>query len=160
MNVLFLDVDGVLNSIVYLKQAKSGQWPQDHLDPDNILRLNEIVERTDCQIVLSSSWRIVVPDLKTFGEWMAAKGFKYADRIIGQTPNTRSADEVRGDEIVSWIKSHNEVDRLVILDDDSDMNEVMNHLVQTNIHYGLTELDVEFVCAKFNSPTSKNELKI
>lgn len=59
---LFLDFDGVLNTIGYAKRLrKEGIDPFDEFgamfDPKTISNLKSIVEQTGCKIVLSSTWR-------------------------------------------------------------------------------------------------------
>ena len=63
---------------------------------------------------------------------------------IGNTPYF--TDEKRGIEIQNWIDNNwnNEIyNNFVILDDDSDMEHLMNHLVKTNNNLGLQDSDVE-----------------
>ena len=50
----------------------------------------------------------------------------------------------RGDEIKKWLIDNRNlgIEGFVILDDDSDMNELMDHLCNTSWDYGLTPLDV------------------
>ena len=69
--LLFLDIDGVLNSMVFFKQSKqykldlltrrrtARQYSLDKLD-----LLKEIHDKTKCTIVMSSSWRIFYFDKK------------------------------------------------------------------------------------------------
>ena len=51
MGVIFLDIDGVLNS-------KQDRFSWDIETDIHFIRLKRIVEKTGAQIVLSSSWRI------------------------------------------------------------------------------------------------------
>jgi len=45
----------------------------------------------------------------------------------------------RGHEIQAWLDSHPEVTKFIILDDDSDMEHLMPHLVKTKNSEGFTE---------------------
>lgn len=54
MKVIFLDVDGVLNSQDLFERCGEELVP---IDEENIRYLKEIVDATGAQIVLSSSWR-------------------------------------------------------------------------------------------------------
>ena len=49
--VIFLDVDGVLNSAKTLYEDSS-------LEDNLILNLKELVNKTEAKIILSSSWRL------------------------------------------------------------------------------------------------------
>lgn len=139
--VLFLDVDGVLNNrdtFVALRERKAP------LCPEAIQRLNDVVERTGCKVVLSSTWRKMqgyVDDLK------AANGFPspHEDwRTIDMPFITRNgiivSTAMRGNEIAEWLGRHPEVSRYAIVDDDSDMlPEQKDRFVQTSFDTGLTD---------------------
>lgn len=137
MNLIFLDIDGVLNhQLFYEKYYKDGknntgvEHPLDDLDPTRIEFLNQLIKDTDAKVVISSTWRkyYTVEQLQGFLE---ARGFK--GEIIGVTPslgikvhkNSKDAyipSMPRGVEIYSYLQD-NQDDNMsyVILDDDSDM---------------------------------------
>lgn len=50
--IIFLDIDGVLNSIDYFAQTK-GCKGYTEINPEKVKLLKEIVDRTGAQIVLS-----------------------------------------------------------------------------------------------------------
>ena len=56
---LFLDVDGVLNSVSWYREEwnKNHVYPQGDFDPKCVELVNRIVEETGCKVVVSSSWR-------------------------------------------------------------------------------------------------------
>ena len=64
MSMLFLDIDGVLNSQTYITKKHNetgkclGGSTVEMLDPDAISELNRIIDRTSAEIVLSSTWRM------------------------------------------------------------------------------------------------------
>ena len=60
MKVIFLDVDGVLNSQQLFEKCEDDQLIS--VDEDNIKNLKTIVDATGAKIVLSSSWRYVWAD--------------------------------------------------------------------------------------------------
>jgi hypothetical protein len=49
----------------------------------------------------------------------------------------------RGEEIQAWLTENPDVTQFVILDDDSDMAHLIDHLVQTDHKVGLTAADVK-----------------
>ena len=51
MKIIFLDIDGVLTHTDYLN------WQTRHIDPERVRFLAKIVELTDAQIVLTSTWK-------------------------------------------------------------------------------------------------------
>lgn len=156
MKILFLDVDGVLNSresflanhaarTAY--KGKDGElatqfiWPLGHLSEDLIDNLNLIVEATGCSIVLSSSWRITC-ELPDFRGWLKQKGFLYPNNIISKTDNI--PDDARGGQIQRWLDSHPGVTKYAILDDDSEdiigsytTKKHPNNFVKTDFKEGL-----------------------
>ena len=132
MKVIFLDVDGVLNSKLDGNSIK--------LRTDSYLRLlREIIMATGAQIVLSSSWRCgPVKAIKNLKSRLAEYGLE----IMDSTP-VLSGSSCRGDEIRQWLDNNGQsVGRFVILDDDDDMAEFIDtHLVQTDSEIGLQEGD-------------------
>lgn len=113
-------------------------------NPDAVERLNEVVRRTDCVIVISSSWRIGSSrhDLQHFLE---LRGFNYG--VLSVTPSVGKANRVRGDEIQLWLdrakEKYGEIESFAIVDDDSDMGHLMPRLVRTDFTTGLTDEHVE-----------------
>lgn len=148
--ILFLDIDGVLNS--------KNSWEQDSLNPLGEIHLNllkRIIDETDCEIVLSSSWRMYKDSKKILS--LAFESHKIP-LWIGQTPDL--CDE-RWKEINQWIV--NEVDdqqklNVVVLDDDSDASlidhepeNVKSSFVETSFETGLDEAACQKIIESFNS---------
>ena len=89
MKIIFLDVDGVLNSInnlieVYNKTHKSHSGYNYPFDEKCLNNLKFIVDKTDAYIVISSTWRrnikgkmVLLSKLKEYG---------LDKRVIGFTP--------------------------------------------------------------------------
>lgn len=140
--VLFLDCDGVLNSAQYLYNKPRKTWPFEHIDPAPVQLLNRIVRETDCKIVISSSWRVILP-YRILGMVLACRGFEFASHIADQTP--RGGFESRGMEIQAWLDEHPEVSDFVIVDDDMDMAHLMPNLVKTSWDSGLTMRGAESI---------------
>lgn len=121
MKVIFLDIDGVLNSIdsaiafFAKKKNKSMMYNEDRLDPVSIGLIQRVCEETGAKIVVSSTWRMGRTQ-KDFIELFAAYGwedFPYLDK-------TDTAGPVRGSEIQRWLVNNGSPE-YIILDDDSDM---------------------------------------
>ena len=60
MKVIFLDVDGVLNTPKFIRRQSSFS----SIDPVLVDIVVHIVNKTGCKIVLSSSWRVDENDKK------------------------------------------------------------------------------------------------
>lgn len=137
MKVLFLDIDGVLNS--RRSATAFGGYPWD-FDEKGMSRfdmvafrlIQKLVKETGCKIVLSSTWRIG----RTIEE--TSKGLDV--EVIGHTPQLSAC---RGEEIKEWL-SLNKVDKYAIVDDDGDMlDEQKPFFVQTNPIEGLSYINYD-----------------
>ncbi len=137
MKIIFLDIDGTINN--------SSCWGirpvEDRFAPECVEALNKITDETKADIVISSTWRVsfkfdkLIDILKSAG----VKG-----HIIGKTPLVRFSGGRRGDEIFQWLYNASEEERIrirhfVILDDNTDMDPIMDHLVKCDPAVGLTE---------------------
>jgi len=144
MKVLFLDIDGVLNSAYVIEKCGRG----DIIDRTMVERVNRIVDATDCKIVISSTWRLFYP-LGVLSALLRVHGLR--DVLIGKTPDLDRSQYNRGDEIQAWLDTQPCVEKFVILDDDSDMSDVINHLVQTTFKEGLKDEHVDRAIAMLSS---------
>lgn len=118
MKVIFLDIDGVLNSqrtCLAMGGIPSGMKKNavKFLDPLAISMIRETCKLADAKIVLSSTWR----KCRDFKEY--AKEFNLP--IIDRTASHSNKGSLRGYEIEDWLENHVEVTHYAIIDDDSDM---------------------------------------
>lgn len=128
MKVIFLDIDGVLNSADTMAEGI-------HLDPAKVIILREIVDQTNAMIVISSTWRFQY-SIKEMGDLLYRTGFRGAHRVIDSTP--KSKDGHRGSEIETWLNDRNDVEKYVIIDDSSDFFDYQKkNFVQTKWETGL-----------------------
>ena len=167
MKVLFLDIDGVLNSEnwfayrIYCVKNNMVNILMNFVDTDDcnikhkltmlddraIANLNRIIEETGCKVVLSSSWRSSIESENIFTQnLLKLKGFKY--EFYDVTPRLWFSDFSirRGEEIKFWLDKESEkheIESFAILDDDSDMlPEQMNNFIHVDGQVGLTDRDV------------------
>lgn len=121
--LLFLDIDGVLNSVNYYMTRVRGEVPTSvfeyhstDLDPTAVDLLKNFVLEYNIDIVLSSTWRKLfaiseIKDLFTLAGWEGIP-------IIDFTPVLHT---IRGEEIQKWYNMfESEYDEYVIIDDDAD----------------------------------------
>ena len=133
MKILFLDIDGVINS--YRTAHAMGQFPFDTTPESLILfditaikLIQKICEDGDIKIVLSSTWRIH-GNYKQIGEDLRLP-------IIGDTPIKLGAS--RGEEIDMYLRICPDTTQYVIVDDDSDMlPKQQKRFVKTTMADGL-----------------------
>ena len=132
MKVLFLDIDGVLNSEHWFinRPEKGGLYTQ--VDPHAVAILNRVIKETKCSIVVSSTWRKVhkedtIPVL-------TSAGLVYS----GSWNYTPILHKKRGYEIQQYLSEHPEIVSYAIIDDDSDMlPEQLPYFVQSDWKTGL-----------------------
>ena len=149
MKVIFLDIDGVLNSEEFLKNNQN-----ECIDRNNVSILKNVIDETGAVIVMSSGWRLWFDD-----NMMPEDGYsrclydilcEFDIKLFGKTPDF-STDEIRtkktfshvkAKEIIAWLSEHEEANKYVVLDDlDLKNEEINSHLVRTNAQVGITEDD-------------------
>lgn len=143
MNIIFLDIDGVLNSHRKLKEVydkthkpHSGyNYPFDELCLEN---LKTLVEATNSKIVITSTWRKDKEGREKLIQ--ALKEYELDQRIIGYTP---ILNKTRGIEIKAYLSTLDHQPNFIILDDDTDMESLIDYLIKTNIQVGLTKENIE-----------------
>lgn len=128
MKIIFLDIDGVLNSELWSKNPDShGQEKRNRrwFDPRCVNLLNILVKRTGAKVVLSSTWRNS-RSLLELKELFKDMGIECD--LIDKTPSLDSPC-LRGNEIHQWMSDNKDLlgckqhlyKEYLILDDDSDM---------------------------------------
>ena len=135
---LFLDVDGVLNSVSWYREEwnKNHAYPQGDFDPKCVELVNRIVEETGCKVVVSSSWRTESNLQSIFDK----AGLKF--KIHSITP----FGSHRGCEIQEWLDSQTEPYVYAIVDDDRDMlSHQRKYFIKTNTAIGITDEDVRHI---------------
>lgn len=154
MNVIFLDIDGVLNSDEW--NASHQQEINDGIlvDSDKIRLLQQIVEQTDAKLVLHSGWRFWF-DEKMLPQRKEAKIFLHMlqscnlsiwdrtpDRCTDEIKQTKQFSRVKGQEIKEWLAKHPDTEQWIVLDDIALPGLDQNHQVKTNTLLGLSKEDV------------------
>lgn len=151
MKIIFLDVDGVLNSEEYLRNSSKRKKLYGEICDENLLSLKKLVELTNAKIVVSSTWRIGCARSgreNFYGEQLFQELEKSLSNvgleILDITPVINKPGVKRGDEIRQWLQTTKyDIESFVILDDDTDMCEYTStNLVKTSNKTGLTDNDV------------------
>ena len=156
IKVVFLDIDGVLNSNFWNDSHQNEISDGTLVDKEKIKLLAQLVYNTNSKIILHSGWRIwfnsetkpVCKEAQRLVDLLAYEGLS----IDGLTPDLTTEEIrknkkfsfVKADEILSWLKSHNEVSGWVVLDDLDLHNEKIEcHQVKPDQTIGLTVEDIE-----------------
>lgn len=112
--LIFLDIDGVLNS--------AHDWPENHLSQSLTDNLKHIVNKTNAKIVLSSSWKNFFADdlapLNKLGNTLIEHFAKNNLMLYAKTPSPNGNYSMeRGFEIKTYLQDH-PCDNYVIIDDE------------------------------------------
>ena len=154
--VLFLDIDGVLNSNFWNNSHQKEISDGTLIDEEKIKLLAVLVKETGAEIILHSGWRFwfnaELKPLCTEAVKLAELLKKENLYINGVTPDltteeirkTKKFSLVKADEILLWISLHNNVTGWVVLDDlDLHNDQIKRHQVKTDQIVGLTPENVK-----------------
>lgn len=173
MKVVFLDIDGVLNSDKYFEtnQDEVNKYYRDNkingtsisvsdriirqmmdIDMNKFIMLKDVVNQFNIKVVIISSWKklSIYPQLK---EILISMGLP----VIGETIDKGSD---RGNGIKNYLLTHDVTD-YVILDDDifDDYDDtIMAKLIKTSfIDGGLKEEHIDILINKFGNNNVKKK---
>lgn len=138
--VIFLDIDGVLNSHQFLAQNAHLKWEdQVFIDETKMNILKDIVAKTDARIVLSSSWRRDFDDqIKPLSD-AASLMLEIFSRFDLQIWDKTEDDIDKADSINRWLDANKKaVQNYVVLDDDY-LDVTASNFIKTSFYRGLTD---------------------
>jgi hypothetical protein len=144
--LIFLDIDGVLNTHEQNRAGSSGLARCHPVDRQCVSHLAHIIDETGASCVLTSSWRYRITNdsgLEAFEFMLRTHGFPES-ALIGYTCRDEEIS-MRGRQIRAWIERENLIAPYVVIDDLDPSQEFMGFhpLVTTNCHVGLTREDAE-----------------
>lgn len=173
MKVIFLDFDGVLNSLRTMVGFKGKpSWPlterhelssyHPNLDPVAVGLLKRTVEETGAKIVVSSTWRLS-SSLRNFHTIFDYYDWNTAEIVIGVTGQVKFDDPSeysrhgRGTECLQWIELWNKtkndkIEDYVCIDDDRDFTDEQKangNFIHVKADYGLSVEHYRAIVAKF-----------
>lgn len=136
MNILFLDVDGVLNNTI----------TDGYFSSFNMKNLQHLVNSLSLNVVISSDWRRSSSDLAV----LTSELNYWKIEIFGTTNNHLNG--LRKNEIKHWLRT-NSWSKALILDDlsEDEVNPDIQNCIfhQTDYNLGLTEQDVNTVIERW-----------
>jgi hypothetical protein len=145
MNIIFLDIDGVLNCQVFYENygypTGKTTYEQENICSMRLKWIQDLCKDTNSQIVISSTWRLG-RTIGYFEDTFINLGVELP--ILGLTPLlsfSHSYNSVpRGCEIKEYLNKYQEdYSNYAIIDDDGDMLlEQASHFFQTDAYAGLT----------------------
>ena len=171
MKVVFLDVDGVLNTSktferVY-KLFKNTGKKELEIDSFRLDYLKQIIDETDSKIVLSSTWRRFFQKVDNKIIPRNEKGKQFFDLLNNY--NIEIYDILSFDNdinreglIMEWL-SKNEIDSFIIIDDEPNLfDELLDRLIRTSKgkdNIMLTNMDDCFGLCDYHIGIAKDMLK-
>jgi len=144
--IIFLDVDGVL--IRFIPFAKWEWFPES--ENQFFERFQDLVEKTNARIILSSSWRLHPTSYKLIEEKLAT----YNLQIDGKTENHTKIlgtnrhrelgydigdEDIRTHEILAWLENNVPIITQWIAIDDMELRLSTKNFVRTHPKKGFTE---------------------
>lgn len=150
MNLVFLDVDYVLNSYrkskeVYMITGKRHSGKDFPFDEVCLKNLKNLIDRTNSYIIITSSWRKYEDHMVVLKDKLVE--YDLFDRVIGMT-------EIIGNRICEIDKFLEGIScNYVILDDVRDMGKHNEHFICTDPFYGLVSDDIDVAMLKLTKNT-------
>lgn len=154
--VVFLDIDGVLNSNFWNENHQREISDGTLIDESKIKLLCKLVDNTNAEIVLHSGWkywfdsdlRPLRKEAENLKSLLEKAGLTIADvtpdHATEEIRKSKKFSLVKAGEILDWLRQHSDVDSWVVLDDlDLHNAEIEMHQVKTDRRTGLTIEDVE-----------------
>lgn len=156
--VIFLDIDGVLNSSFWNDTHQMEISDGTLIDRKKVKLLSKLVQRTSAEIVLHSGWKYWfdtdLTPLRAESEKLQTLLLEKGLHISSVTPDyateeikrTKKFSLIKAKEILAYIEEHPEVQQWVVIDDlDLHDAEVEQHQLRTDPQVGLTAEDISAV---------------
>lgn len=126
-NIIFLDIDGVLNSNFWNKSHQREISDGSLIDVEKIKLLAELVRSTNAEIILHLGWR-----------------FWYDSDLKPLRIEALNLSELLVEEILLWVASHENINNWVVLEDLDLHNAIIEeHQVKIDQMTGLTTENVQ-----------------
>ena len=134
MKIIFLDIDGVMNSERYYRSVDRTVNNWCRFDPSAVDMIAKLVQDFSAKLVISSTWRFGA--IKHLDNELTKSELKKHLHKEWKTPQVFPSH--RGKEIKMWLDEHPDIKDFVILDDDRDvLDEYKSRFVKTDYYDGL-----------------------
>lgn len=135
MKIIFLDIDGVLNSARYDKNKSDYD---SNIDVSRLELVKTLIDCTGADIVLSSSWRShwdpEGKDTNETGRELEGIFKQYGIKLFDKTP---SLGGNRSKEIRAWLSRREDIESFVIIDDIKfGWGDLEDYVVKTDYRIG------------------------
>lgn len=156
MKVIFLDIDGVINSNFWLESHQQEISDGTLIDKEKIELVAKIVNKTEATLVMHSGWRFwfdntmkpIRKEAQNLIDLLLDSGLSiYAmtpDLTTEEIRKSKMFSKVKASEIFLWLEQNPNVDKWIVLDDiDLHNDDLATRQVRTNAEVGITEKDVD-----------------
>lgn len=155
MKIIFLDIDGVLNSRVWDRDHQAKIQEGKLIDLEKVRLLAKLVRDTDAELVLHSGWRFWFDEdmkpLQREALYLEKLLEDHSLYLYDRTPDL-TTDEIRAsknfslvkaNEIIEWLLKHEDIEQYVVLDDlELHSEEIELNRIKIDGSKGLTEENV------------------
>jgi hypothetical protein len=153
MKIIFLDHDGVICLPHNWGSRYKNQLGFDDLDKSAVKILNEVLNQTNAEIVISSDWRVLSDDIELGYHYSKFKvnklPYAFTPDLLNNFPDL-TKEQLRIMEIQNWLEIHPRITHWVAIDDlflgrkNEETGEIihlngLSNFVQTNKNLGLKE---------------------
>lgn len=162
MNIIFLDIDGILNTSADRR-----------INRNMIKRLSGLVKETNSKVILHSGWRFWFNEnmqpLNGQAKNLQEELWKEGITLSGKTPDLSDEDikksqafsKVKASEILSWLDRQSDVDGWAVLEDLDLKNEtIKKHQIMPDPDTGLTDEDIDKAMALIMDNSRFQERKL
>lgn len=154
--VVFLDIDGVLNSNFQSESHQREISDGTLIDMEKIRLLSKLIQSTNAKIILHSGWKYwfdsdlkpLCREAENLKSMLEEEGLTIADitpdHATEEIKKSRKFSLIKADEILAWLAEHKDVDKWIVIDDlDLYNTEMELHQIKTDQNIGLTMEDVQ-----------------
>ena len=156
MKVIFLDIDGVLNSNFWNDTHQREISDGTLIDEEKVMLLGQLIRNTSAKVILHSGWKFwfdsEVKPLRREAERLISMLEKEGIKVNGVTPDhtteeirkSKKFSLVKASEILAWVSQYDNIEKWIVIDDlDLHNEEIRKHQILTDASIGLT---VENIC--------------
>ena len=114
-----------------------------NFDPDAVNVLNQILDQTGAEIVVSSDWKLKT-SIEGMCEFYQAQGIKKMPiDYTAWLPGPTAYHEQRANEITAWLQQHPEINQWAAIDDLYMGTWLTNFVWAKNVHLGINDITVQ-----------------
>ena len=126
MKVIFLDIDGVLNSNFWNDTHQREISDGTLIDEEKVMLLGQLIRNTSAKVILHSGWKFwfdsEVKPLRREAERLISMLEKEGIKVNGVTPDhtaveirkSKKFSLVKASEILAWVSQHDNIEKWIV----------------------------------------------